>query len=82
MVAVDISSFKELTQNQCRLLHASPFSSPQFDSEPGERFRKACAEYCRNQSFALDALKRHRRKDQRLSQFLGVRPTTLTVPRV
>ena len=44
----------------------------QFDGEPGERFKKACAEYCRNQAFALEALKRHRRKDQRLSQFLGV----------
>ncbi|KAK7488904.1 hypothetical protein BaRGS_00019861, partial [Batillaria attramentaria] len=42
-----------------------------FDGEDGERFRKACAEYCRNQSFALEALKRHRRKDQRLSTYLG-----------
>ncbi|KAK7106216.1 hypothetical protein V1264_017494 [Littorina saxatilis] len=42
-----------------------------FDNEEGERFRKACAEYCRNQSYALDALKKHRRKDARLSQFLG-----------
>ncbi|KAL8598393.1 hypothetical protein ACOMHN_032670 [Nucella lapillus] len=41
-----------------------------FDGEKGDEFRKACAEYCRNQSFALEALKRHRRKDQRLSQFL------------
>lgn len=41
-----------------------------FDNEPGDRFRKACAEYCRNQSFALEHLKHYRRKDQRLAQFL------------
>ncbi|XP_076438420.1 rho guanine nucleotide exchange factor 11-like isoform X2 [Babylonia areolata] len=42
-----------------------------FDGVAGDEFKKACAEYCRNQSFALEALKKHRRKDQRLSQFLA-----------
>ncbi|XP_076457350.1 rho guanine nucleotide exchange factor 11-like [Babylonia areolata] len=42
-----------------------------FDGPNGDRFRKACAEYCRNQSFALERLKHYRRKDQRLSQFLA-----------
>ena len=44
----------------------------QFDGTVGARFLLACAEYCRNQAFALDALKRHRRKDQRLNGFLAV----------
>ncbi|XP_067675120.1 rho guanine nucleotide exchange factor 11-like isoform X5 [Haliotis asinina] len=42
-----------------------------FDGENGEIFRQACAEYCRNQSFALENLKKHQRKEQRLSQFLN-----------
>ncbi|XP_071095641.1 rho guanine nucleotide exchange factor 11-like isoform X10 [Haliotis cracherodii] len=42
-----------------------------FDGENGEIFRQACAEYCRNQSFALENLKKVQRKEQRLSQFLN-----------
>ncbi|XP_046548246.1 LOW QUALITY PROTEIN: rho guanine nucleotide exchange factor 11-like [Haliotis rubra] len=42
-----------------------------FDGENGEIFRQACAEYCRNQSFALENLKKHQRKEQRLSLFLN-----------
>ncbi|BFZ14028.1 hypothetical protein BsWGS_17067 [Bradybaena similaris] len=42
----------------------------QFDGECGNRFRDCCAAYCRNQVFALDALKKHTRKEPRLQQFL------------
>ncbi|XP_041372908.1 rho guanine nucleotide exchange factor 11-like isoform X4 [Gigantopelta aegis] len=42
-----------------------------FDGEAGEEFRQGCAEFCRNQTFALEALKKQQRKDQRLSQFLN-----------
>ncbi|GFR83247.1 rho guanine nucleotide exchange factor [Elysia marginata] len=41
-----------------------------FDGEAGEKFRKGCAEYCRNQAFALEALKKHTRKEPKLEQFL------------
>ncbi|KAK3730510.1 hypothetical protein RRG08_018499 [Elysia crispata] len=42
-----------------------------FDGEAGEKFRKGCAEYCRNQAFALEALKKHTRKEPKLAQFLN-----------
>ncbi|PVD27167.1 hypothetical protein C0Q70_12321 [Pomacea canaliculata] len=41
-----------------------------FDNEDGETFRKACAEYCRNQAYALEELKKQKRKEQRLSLLL------------
>uniref|UniRef100_A0A0B7BJT6 Rho guanine nucleotide exchange factor 11 n=1 Tax=Arion vulgaris TaxID=1028688 RepID=A0A0B7BJT6_9EUPU len=41
-----------------------------FDGGAGDKFRKGCAEYCMNQSFALDALKKQTRKDLKLQQFL------------
>ncbi|XP_005108427.2 uncharacterized protein LOC101861614 [Aplysia californica] len=41
-----------------------------FDGEAGDRFRKGCAEYCRNQAFALDGLKKQTRRDPKLSQLL------------
>lgn len=44
----------------------------QFDNEDGETFRKACAEYCRNQAYALEELKKQKRKEQRLSLLLYV----------
>ncbi|ESO99927.1 hypothetical protein LOTGIDRAFT_113144 [Lottia gigantea] len=42
-----------------------------FDGEEGETFKNNCATFCRGQSFALDALKKQQRKEQRLSQFLN-----------
>ncbi|KAK6174010.1 hypothetical protein SNE40_017364 [Patella caerulea] len=42
-----------------------------FDGEEGEMFQKACATFCRGQSNALEALKKHQRKEQRFSSFLN-----------
>ncbi|XP_055865992.1 rho guanine nucleotide exchange factor 11-like isoform X9 [Biomphalaria glabrata] len=42
-----------------------------FDGQSGEWFRKICAEYCRNQAFALDFLKKQTRKEPKLQQFLN-----------
>ncbi|XP_050416069.1 rho guanine nucleotide exchange factor 11 isoform X2 [Patella vulgata] len=42
-----------------------------FDGEDGEMFQKACATFCRGQSNALEALKKHQRKEQRFSSFLN-----------
>ncbi|KAH9492855.1 Rho guanine nucleotide exchange factor 11 [Bulinus truncatus] len=42
-----------------------------FDGQAGEWFRKICAEYCRNQAFALDFLKKQTRKEPKLQQFLN-----------
>ncbi|CAL1531771.1 unnamed protein product [Lymnaea stagnalis] len=42
-----------------------------FDGQAGEWFRKICAEYCRNQAFALDYLKKMTRKEPKLQQFLN-----------
>uniref|UniRef100_A0A0B7BJT2 Uncharacterized protein n=1 Tax=Arion vulgaris TaxID=1028688 RepID=A0A0B7BJT2_9EUPU len=41
-----------------------------FGGEAGDIFCKGCTEYCRNQAFALDALKKQTRKEMKLQQFL------------
>ncbi|XP_077985654.1 rho guanine nucleotide exchange factor 11-like isoform X3 [Glandiceps talaboti] len=42
-----------------------------FDGEPGQRFKEACAQFCRYQSLALETLKARRKKDDKLEKFLA-----------
>ena len=48
--------------------------SIQFSGEPGDKFKSACATFCRSQSYALETLRVRQRKDQKLAIFLQVRP--------
>ena len=63
-------SFQEIYLINVKICFVSFLS--QFDGEAGEKFRKGCAEYCRNQAFALEALKKQTRKEPKLAQFLIV----------
>ena len=44
----------------------------QFSGDAGIKFQETCADCCRNQSHALEVLKKQQRKDQKFANFLQV----------
>ncbi|BFZ25566.1 hypothetical protein BsWGS_28605 [Bradybaena similaris] len=65
-----VRDIKDRTQSTPVVKEVGDLLLKRFDGDAGERFRKGCAEYCRNQAFALDALKKQTRKEPKLQQFL------------
>ena len=44
----------------------------QFDGENGDRFKRACATFCGNQSHALEVLRSKQKKEPKFATFLQV----------
>jgi len=44
----------------------------QFDGEAGEKMKEICALFCRNHTYALNALKERRKKDIKLQELMTV----------
>ncbi|XP_056012870.1 rho guanine nucleotide exchange factor 11-like isoform X35 [Ostrea edulis] len=64
------SAMKDRKKSNSIVTEVGDILLARFDTE-GEAFRNGCAEFCQNQSYALDFLRARQRKDTKLSNFLN-----------
>ncbi|ELU16616.1 hypothetical protein CAPTEDRAFT_220966 [Capitella teleta] len=64
------TAFREKRKEETVVKDVADMLLNRFDGEPGQKFRQACAEFCGNQSHALEVLRVKQKKDQKLALFL------------